>query len=114
MRSHRRVLVPAVIHTLATEVIAVAILWSSANAVGASVSPLESLVAYSVAGLFSIIGFLPAGIGFVEVSMGAVFVGFGVPGATAAAAVVLFRVFELWLPVVIGGALSQRLLVVPR
>jgi uncharacterized protein (TIRG00374 family) len=114
VRSHRRVLAPAVMHALATEAIAVAIVWSCARAVGASVSPLESLVAYSVAGLFSIIGFLPGGLGFVEVSLGAVFVGFGVPGATAVAAVLLFRVFELWLPVVIGGALAQRLRVVHR
>lgn len=114
VRSHRRVLAPAVMHALATEAIAVAIVWSCARAVGASVSPLESLVAYSVAGLFSIIGFLPGGLGFVEVSLGAVFVGFGVSGATAAAAVVLFRVFELWLPVVIGGALAHRLRVVRR
>ena len=114
VRNHRHALVPAVFHALATEAIAVAVLWSSANAVGASVSVLESLVGYSVAGLFSIIGFLPGGLGFVEVSLGAVFVGFGVPGATAAAAVVVFRVFELWLPVVVGGALSHRLRVVDR
>ena len=114
VRSHRRVLAPAVIHALATEAIAAAIVWSCARAVGASVSPLESLVAYSVAWLFSIIGFLPGGLGFVEVSLGAVFVGFGVPGATAVAAVLLYRVFELWLPVVIGGALAHRLRVVHR
>ena len=54
------------------------------------------------------------GLGFVEVSLGAVFVGFGIPGATAAAAVLVFRVFELWLPVVIGGALSHRLRVVDQ
>jgi uncharacterized protein (TIRG00374 family) len=109
VRRHRRVVAPIVIHALATEAIAVAIVWTCARAVGASVSPLEALVAYSVAGLFGIVGFLPGGLGFVEVSLGAVFVGYGVSGATAAAAVVLFRVFELWLPVVIGGVLSHRL-----
>jgi uncharacterized membrane protein YbhN (UPF0104 family) len=109
VRSHPRVLVPAAIHALATEAIAVAIVWSCARAVGASLTPLESLVAYSVAGLFGIVGFLPGGVGFVEVSLGAVFVGFGVSGTTAAAAVILVRVFELWLPVMIGGALAHRL-----
>jgi uncharacterized membrane protein YbhN (UPF0104 family) len=102
------------IHALATEVIAVAILWSSAHAVGASVRPLDALVGYSVAGLFAIIGFLPSGFGFVEVSLGAVLVGYGAAAGTAAAAVLLFRVFELWLPVVIGAALARRLRVVHR
>lgn len=109
VRHQPRVLVPAVFHALMTEAIAVAIVWSCAQAVGASVTPLESLVAYSVAGLFGVVGLLPGGLGFVEVSLGAVLVGFGARGATAAAAVVLVRIFELWLPVLIGGALAHRL-----
>jgi uncharacterized protein (TIRG00374 family) len=114
VRGSPRALAPAMIHALATEVIAVAILWSSAHAVGASVRPLDALVGYSVAGLFAIIGFLPSGFGFVEVSLGAVLVGYGAAAGTAAAAVLLFRVFELWLPVVIGAALARRLRVVHR
>ena len=109
VRSRPRVLVPAVIHAMATEAIAVAILWACVRAVGATVSPLQLMVAYSVSGLFGIIGFLPGGLGFVEVSLSAVLVGFGTAGATAAAAVVLFRVFELWIPVVVGAALAHRL-----
>jgi len=102
-------LIPAAGHALATEVIAAATLWSCLHAVGASLGPLQSLVAYSVAGLFGIVGFLPGGLGFVEVSLGAVLVGFGASGVTAAAAVMLYRLFELWLPVLIGGGLSYRL-----
>ena len=109
VRSRPRVLLPAMIHSVATEAIAVGILWACARAVGAAVSPLQLMVAYSVAGLFGIIGFLPGGLGFVEVSLSAVLVGFGTAGTTAAAAVVLFRVFELWIPVVVGGALAHRL-----
>ena len=112
VRGRGRALMPAVGHALATEVIAAAILWSCLRAVGTSLSPLQSLVAYSVSGLFGIIGFLPGGLGFVEVSLSAVLVGFGSTGATAAAAVVLYRLFELWLPVLIGGAFAHRLMVV--
>lgn len=112
VRSRPRVLVPAVIHALATEAIAVAILWACVRAVGAAVGPLQLMVAYSVAGLFGIIGFLPGGLGFVEVSLSAVLVGFGTAGATATAAVLLFRVFELWIPVVVGGALAHRMRVI--
>jgi len=71
--------------------------------------PIQSLVAYSVAGLFGIVGFLPGGLGFVEVSLSAVLIGFGASGVTAAATVMLYRLFELWLPVVIGGGLAYRL-----
>jgi uncharacterized protein (TIRG00374 family) len=114
VRGDPSVLVPATLHALMTEAIAVAILWTSVHAVGASLGPLQSLVAYSVAGLFGIIGFLPGGLGFVEVSLSAVLVGFGISGATATAGVLLFRVFELWLPVVVGGSLAHRLRVVRR
>jgi uncharacterized membrane protein YbhN (UPF0104 family) len=109
VRHRVRVLTPAALHGLAAEALAVAVLWSSAHAVGARISPLEALVSYSVAGLFGIIGFLPAGLGFVEVSLTAVLVGFGVTGTVAAAAVLVFRAFELWLPVVLGASLSHRL-----
>jgi uncharacterized protein (TIRG00374 family) len=112
VRGRVRVLLPAVGHALATEVIAAGILWTCAQAVGASLGPLQSLVAYSVASLFGIVGFLPGGIGFVEVSLSAVLVGFGTAGVTAAATVVLYRLFEWWLPVAIGGALAHRLRVV--
>ena len=109
VRGRFRVLLPAVGHALATEVIAAGILWACIHAVGASLNPLQSLVAYSVSGLFGIVGFLPGGIGFVEVSLSAVLVGFGTPGITAAATVVLYRAFEWWLPVAIGGAFAHRL-----
>lgn len=109
VRGRARVLLPAVGHALATEVIAAAILWACVHAVGAPLGPLQSLVAYSVSALFGIIGFLPGGIGFVEVSLSAVLVGFGTAGVTAAAAVVLYRLFEWWLPVAIGGACAHRL-----
>jgi len=109
VRSRPRLLIPAAGHAVATEVIAAAILWSCLHAVGASLGPLQSLVAYSVAGLFGIVGFLPGGLGFVEVSLSAVLVGFGANGVTAAASVLLYRLFELWLPVVIGAGLAYRL-----
>ena len=109
VRSRGGVLLPAVGHAVATELIAAAVLWACLHAVGISLGPLQSLVAYSVSGLFGIIGFLPGGLGFVEVSLSAVLVAFGTAGATAAAAVVLYRLFEWWMPVVIGGALAHRL-----
>ena len=109
VRQHPRALGVAVGHAFATEVIAVALLWSCLRAVGISIGPLHALVVYAVTGLFGIIGFLPGGLGFAEVSMSAALVGFGVHGVTAASGVVLYRVFELWLPVVLGTVLAHRL-----
>ena len=99
----------AVGHALATEVIAIALLWSCLRAVGVSIGPLHTLVVYAVTGLFGIVGFLPGGLGFVEVSMSAVLVGFGVRSVTAASGVVLYRAFELWLPIVLGAILAHRI-----
>lgn len=63
-------------------------------------------VAFSLSTLFGIIGFLPSGIGFVEVSALAILVDAGVPAASAGAAIALFRVGQLWLPILAGIAVS--------
>ena len=109
VRERPRALGPALAHALATEVIAIALLWSSLRAVGISIGPLQALVVYAVTGLFGIIGFLPGGLGFVEVSMSAMLVGFGVRSVTAASGALLYRAFELWLPILLGGVLAHRM-----
>jgi len=109
VRARPRALAPAVAHALATEVLAVALLWSCLQAVGISIGPLRALVVYAVTGLFGIVGLLPGGLGFVEVSMSAVLIGFGAHSVTAASAVVLYRVFELWVPIVLGSLLGHRM-----
>lgn len=112
VRDRGRALLPAAGHAVATEMIATGILWACLHAVGASLGPLQSLVAYSISGLFGIVGFLPGGLGFVEVSLSAVLVRFGTAGVTAASAVMLYRVFEWWIPVAVGAAFAHRLRVV--
>jgi len=109
VRARPRALGAAVGHALATEVIAIALLWSCLRAVGVSIGPLHTLVVYAVAGLFGIVGFLPGGLGFVEVSMSAALVGFGVRSVTAASGVVLYRAFELWFPIALGAILAHRI-----
>jgi len=99
----------AAAHALITELLAIALVWSCVQAVGVSIDPLHALVVYSVTGVFGIVGFLPGGLGFVEVSMSAVLIGFGVPSVAAASGVILYRVFELWLPIALGTSLAHRL-----
>ena len=45
---------------------------------------------------------LPGGIGGVEIGLIGTFVLFGLPVATATAAVLLYRVIELWIPAALG------------
>lgn len=105
IRADPRRLLPCAVHALAVEAIGILELWAVLRALGVG-SLTTALVAYTIGVLFSIIGFLPGGLGFVEVSVGAALTAFGVPGATAAAAVVLYRICELWLPLAAGGAAS--------
>jgi uncharacterized protein (TIRG00374 family) len=99
---------PAVAHSVGVAVLGVLTLWAVIAAVGASDSLIVALVGYAVTVLFTIVGILPSGVGFVEVSLGAVLVSFGADGPRAAAAVVLYRIFQLWLPVIAGAVLAPR------
>jgi uncharacterized protein (TIRG00374 family) len=60
-------------------------------AVGASVPWGAVLLAFAGSKVVSTVGLTPAGLGFVEGGLVAVFVGYGTPGATATAAVLVYR-----------------------
>lgn len=107
-RRPRAVLAPCGF-ALMLEATGVAVLWSVLAAVGAPGSVLIALVGYAISVLFSIVGFVPGGLGLVEVSLGAVLISFGTTRATATAAVLLYRLLELWLPAA-GGAVAAQLL----
>ena len=96
-------------HAVLVEVIAVAMLWATLHAVGAGVGPSVALVAYSISVMFFIVGVLPGGLGFVEASLGVVLAGYGVPAPVAAAAVVIYRLLELWLPLAVGAIAVRKL-----
>lgn len=99
---------------LAVDLCGVAQLWAVLLAVGARPSPSVPLVAYCVSTLFGIVGFLPGGLGFVELSLGSVLVQLGSPVAVAAAAVVLFRLTEFWMPLAVGSWAARRVLLRER
>jgi len=101
-------LVPAV-HALLVEVLGIATIWAVLAAFGERTGVQVPLVAYAVSVLFSIIGFLPAGLGFAEASLGATFTSYGIAGPTAAVAVITYRLFEVWIPFAVGGFAAQRL-----
>ncbi len=103
LRDDLRVIGRPVLHALVVEAVGVATIWAVLLALGAGKGLDVALVAYSIGVLFTIVGVLPAGLGFAEASLGAVFISFGVPAATAAAAVIMYRLFEVWLPLVAGA-----------
>lgn len=111
LRRRPGAVVPAAAAALAAEAAGVALLWTVLAAVGASHSLATAVVGYALSVLFAIVGFLPGGLGFVEVSLGAVLVSSGIGAARATAAVALYRLFELWLPVAVGAMAARRLAV---
>ncbi|MDQ1432514.1 MAG: hypothetical protein QOF40_3116 [Actinomycetota bacterium] len=72
---------------------------------------------YTLTLMAAMIGPLPGGIGVAEASLGALLVARGVPAPTAAAAVIAFRLLDLWLPLlagVLGGLAHSRRAAVER
>jgi uncharacterized protein (TIRG00374 family) len=108
-RSHRRVAL-VLAYAVAVDISSVALLWCVFRALRLPLGIDVAIVAYAVSLLFSIIGFLPGGLGFVEISLAAVLIAYGTPAAPAGAAVGLYRLFELWLPAVTGAALAPTVL----
>lgn len=109
IRADPRRVVRTTVHACIVDVVGIAELWAVCHAVGTGTGLYVAFVAYLVSVLFAIVSVLPAGLGFVELSLSAVLVSFGSCATTAAAAVVLYRLFELWLPLASGGLATMWL-----
>lgn len=97
---------PAMGSAVAIDLLGAVMLWAALAAVGGGNRPVVALVAYAISTLFGIVGLLPGGLGFVEVGAVAVLVSFDTPVGVAAAAVVVFRVLQFWLPLAVGAVVS--------
>jgi uncharacterized membrane protein YbhN (UPF0104 family) len=82
--------------------------WASFRAVGASPDIAVIWMAYLIGQLGNWIP-VPGGIGGVELGLVGALVVFGLPAVTATAAVLLYRVIELWIPSVMGIAAFAQL-----
>jgi uncharacterized membrane protein YbhN (UPF0104 family) len=82
--------------------------WASFRAVGASPDLAVIWMAYLIGQLGNWIP-VPGGIGGVELGLVGALVVFGLPAVTATAAVLLYRVIELWIPAVMGIAAFAQL-----
>ena len=93
---------PVLAHAVAAKLIGAAVLAASLMAVGASMAPGTVLVVYVLALAAAATTILPGGLGAVEATMTLVLTGYGVPTTTALAATILFRLLDLWVPVLVG------------
>jgi uncharacterized membrane protein YbhN (UPF0104 family) len=82
--------------------------WASFRAVGASPDLAVIWMAYLIGQLGNWLP-VPGGIGGVELGLVGALVVFGLPAVTATAAVLLYRVIELWIPAVLGIAAFAQL-----
>jgi uncharacterized protein (TIRG00374 family) len=112
--SDRRRLVHAVAWASGNWLLDAAALWLFIAAFGHHTKIVGLLVSYSLAQVLAAIPITPGGLGVVEATLTATLVGFGVPKGTAVLGVILWRLFEFWLPIPFGGVAYLSLRVGPR
>jgi uncharacterized protein (TIRG00374 family) len=76
--------------------------WIAIVAVGGDIRPGPALAAYSLATTAGALSLVPGGVGVVDAALAGSLAGFGVPFITASAATVVYRLFQLWVPLAIG------------
>jgi uncharacterized protein (TIRG00374 family) len=101
--SDRRLLLRAMAWAAANWILDAASLWIFLFAFGATVFPIDLMVAYGLANILAAIPITPGGLGVVETVCAASLVGFGVPPSVAALGVLAWRLINFWLPIPIGG-----------
>ncbi|GIJ57335.1 hypothetical protein Vau01_048510 [Virgisporangium aurantiacum] len=106
LRSRPAAAVVPLVAAVAVDFAGVAMVWTAIGAVGGGSRPGTALIAYAVSAVFGIVGVLPGGLGFAEVGVVAVLVSAGTPTGVAAAAAVVFRVWEFWVPLLVGAPLA--------
>ena len=72
-------------------------------AFGHVVNPDGLLVAYGLANVLAAIPITPGGLGVIEAALTALLVGFGTPRGVATLGVVVYRLFNFWAPIPLGG-----------
>lgn len=106
-RRRPRVVRRLLAHGIAGKLLGATMLGLALAAVGAPMSPSAVLVVYAGALAASMVSIVPWGLGAVEGSTAALLVASGVSPGTAALAVALFRLFDLWVPVAVGALASR-------
>jgi uncharacterized membrane protein YbhN (UPF0104 family) len=95
------------LHGVASKILGALMLVAAVAAVGLPVSPTAAVLVYATALGASMVTIVPGGVGTVEGSTTALLVASGAPTASAALAVLVFRFFDLLVPVVVGAAVAR-------
>jgi uncharacterized protein (TIRG00374 family) len=96
------------VHAVLSKLLGALALTAAIASVGLPIDAAGALVIYATALAASMLTIVPGGIGTVEASTAALLIGAGATAGAAALAVALFRVFDLWLPVLTGAAAARR------
>ena len=95
--------IPLLLTAVAGKVIGVACLALVLAGFGTGIGLPATVLIFTLTLMASMIGPFPGGIGVAEASLAALLVARGVPAPTAAAAVIAFRLLDLWLPLLAGA-----------
>ncbi len=106
----RRFVIPFA-HALAIEILSGVGLFLVAQSLGAPLGFGLAVAGYALSLLFAVLSITPAGLGFVEASLAVFLVSTGMTRQEAIAVMLGFRLFDFWLPIVVGAvsALVLRL-----
>jgi uncharacterized membrane protein YbhN (UPF0104 family) len=96
------------LHAVLSKVLGALALAAAVTAVGLPVDAAGALVIYATALAASMLTIVPGGVGTVEASTAVLLVGAGATAGAAALAVALFRLYDLWVPVLTGAAAARR------
>jgi len=100
---HPAVVRRALIWAAANWLLDAASLWVFTYAYGATVSPVDLLVAYGLANILAVVPITPGGLGVIEGVLIPTLAGFGVPRTVAILGVLTWRLVNFWLPIPVGG-----------
>lgn len=98
-----------VLHAGANKLLGVCTLAAVLSAAGADVGFETVVLVYATALVSGALSIIPAGIGVVEASTVAVLTASGVDPSIAIVAMLAFRLFDLWIPVLVGWLLARRI-----
>lgn len=98
-------------HALAVELLGATMLCAALASVGASIPGGRLAVIYATAAIVGIVGPLPAGLGVIDATLGIGLLRAGVTGPQVVSAIAIYRVFQFWIPLMVGAvavALHRR------
>ncbi|MDJ0767777.1 MAG: lysylphosphatidylglycerol synthase transmembrane domain-containing protein [Ilumatobacter sp.] len=94
-------------HAVASKCLGALMLAAAAAAVGLPVTVVSALAVYATALASSVVSIVPGGLGTVEASTASLLIASGASVGAAAVAVALFRLLDLWMPLLAGMVMGR-------